>query len=204
MAISSTLISSAISTQFLARKFTGRNATDLANAIGLGLFTYLMTPNLVSCSLVGTAGPVGNISSIVVAGLVPTSMSGFMTQKAAKKLRGRDAMGLFSAISTGICTSLTAMMLTGTAVGVALGSGVGSFTAVNAQALSQQIALQMRVRKLLGKNNVDLADAVAFGIVQQLKTSTKFTLLVTGAIAPVPPVGPVAVASIPSIFTKVV
>jgi hypothetical protein len=130
-------------------------------------------------------------------------MSGFMVQKAGKKLTGRDAMGLFSAISTGICTALTAMMLTGTAAGIAIGTGVGSFTAVNAQILSQQIALQMRARKLLGKNNVDLADAVAYGIAQQLKISTKFTLLVTGAIAPVPPTGPIAVAGIPSIFTKV-
>lgn len=197
------MISQAISAQLRVRRFTGRNATDLANAIGTGLFTYLITPNLVSCTLAGTAGPIGNISSVVVGGLVPTSMSGFMVQKAGKKLTGRDIIGLCSAISTGICTSLTSMMLTGTAVGIAIGTGMGSFTAVNAQVLSQQIALQMRARKLLGKNNVDLANVIAYGIAQQLKVSTKFTLLVTGAIAPVPPTGPVAVASIPSIFTKV-
>jgi hypothetical protein len=204
MAISSNNISGAIAGQFKGMGFRGRDAGTLANAIGTGLFVYLQMPNLVSCNFaLGFAGPIGNISSLLVGGLIPSSMAGYMLQKSGKKLRGRDLSKLFNAISVGVCTSLTSMTLSGTTIGVGVGSGTGSFTAVTAEGLSKSIALQMKAKRLLGVNSVDLANAIGFGIAQQLKIATKITVMASGAVAPVAPTGPVAISNLPSIFTKI-
>jgi hypothetical protein len=204
MAISSKTISGSIAAQFTGRSLRGRGARTLANAIGTGLYVYLQTPNLVSCNfLMGFAGPIGNISSIIVGGLVPSTMAGYMIQKAGKKLTGRDLSKLFNAISIGVCTSLTSITLNGTTIGVGVGSGTGSFSAVTAEGLSKSIALQMKAKRLLGVNSVDLANVVGFGIAQQLKTATKITVLASGTVAPVAPTGPVAISNLPSVFTKI-
>jgi len=197
-------ISSAILGQFAARKFTGRNAIDIASAVGSAVANYIILPNLVSCTLSGTAGPVGSITSIAAVGLEPTAMSGLMTSKAlSKKLTGRDASGLFSAISMGLFQVMSTMFLTGSSIGCAVGAGIGKFTAVSAPALSKLILAQLTLKKIIGRDAINLADCIAFGLVTQLKSSVTISVVVVGAPAPVPPVGPILVAGIPSVFTKI-
>lgn len=204
MPIVSQAISSAIQGQFMLNKLTGRDAVKIAGAIGSSVSKYLMTPNLVSCSLSGTAGPIGNINSVAVFGLVPTAMSSFMLSKASmNKLTGRDINKFFSAISNGLTQVLMGMVLTGTAAGVAVGGGVGNFTALNDSALSGLMYAQMQAKQIKGRDAMKLCSCISFGIVNHLKTSVKFTTVVSGAIAPVPPVGPIAVVGIPSVFTKI-
>jgi len=204
MPLSASLISGAILTQFTARKYTGRNAMDLSNAVGAAVASYLMIPNLVTCTLSGTVGPLGNINSLAVAGLIPTSMSNFMYTKAlSKKLKGRDLNGILSAISLGLVQILSAMILSGTAIGIAIGAGTGKFTAVSDQALSKLLVAQMLRYNIKGRNAIDLADSIAFGLVKQLQTATTFSVVATGVIAPVPPTGPVAILGVPSVFTKI-
>jgi hypothetical protein len=202
------VVSKAITASILGplslNSLTGRDASKLADVIGTSVATYLITPNLVSCSLNGTAGPIGNISSVAVVGLVPTVMSGLMLSKAtSKKLSGRDIKKLFDSISNGLSQILMGMVLSGTAVGVAVGGGIGSFTAVNAQTLSNLMYSIMLSKQLKGRDAANLCESISFGIVNHLKSSVRFTVLVTGVIAPVPPVGPVAVLGIPSLFTKI-
>jgi hypothetical protein len=204
MPIVSQVISSAIQSQFLLRKLAGRDAIKLSGAIGSSVSKYLMMPNLVTCSLNGTAGPIGNINSVAVIGLVAPVMSGLMLSKAASKnFKGRDTKKFFDAISTGLSQVLMGMVLSGTAVGVAVGGGVGSFTALNDQVLSKLIYTMMLSKQLKGRDASSLCDCISFGIVNHLKTSVRFTVVVTGAIAPVPPVGPIPVVGIPSVFTKI-
>ena len=204
MPLSASLISGAILTQFTARKYTGRNVIDLSNAVGAAVASYLMIPNLVTCTLSETVGPLGNINSLAVAGLIPTSMSNFMYTKAlSKKLKGRDLNGILSAISLGLVQILSAMILSGTAIGIAIGAGTGKFTAVSDQALSKLLVAQMLRYNIKGRNAIDLADSIAFGLVKQLQTATTFSVVATGVIAPVPPTGPVAILGVPSVFTKI-
>jgi hypothetical protein len=204
MVVVSSLITAGIFSQMNANKLTGRDGIKIADAIGTSVASYLMTPNLVSCTLSGTAGPIGNINSIAVAGLVPKAMSSLMVGKAAsKKLKGRDIMKLCDSISNGIVQVLQGMVLSGTAVGIAVGGGVGSFTALSDQALSKLMLGLMQGKKINGRDIAGLCDSISFGVVNHLKTSVRFTTVVTGVIAPVPPVGPVAVAGIPSVFTKI-
>jgi hypothetical protein len=204
MPIVSQTISGAIQGQFALNNLTGRDAIKLAGVVGSSVSKYLMIPNLVTCSLNGTAGPIGNINSVVVIGLVPSSMSGFMLSKAAsKRLNGRDINKLFNAISTGLVQVLMGMVLSGSAVGIAVGSGIGMFTALNDKALSKLMYATMLSKQLNGRDTIKLCDCISFGIVNHLRTSVKFTTIVTGTVAPVPPVGPVPVAGIPSVFTKI-
>lgn len=204
MPVATQILYGAIYSQMNAMRLTGRDNSKIANAIASSVAKYLVLPNLVTCSLTGTAGPVGSINSVAVVGLVPKVMSGLMVSKAySKNLKGRDISKLFDAISNGTCQVLQGMVLSGTAAGIAVGGGTGSFTAINASALSKMMFLNMQSKKINGRDISKICDCVSFGIANHLKTSVKFTTLVTGAIAPVPPAGPIAVMGIPSIFTKI-
>lgn len=204
MPLTAPTISKAILARALVKNMTGRNTSDLADAVGAALAIYLSIPNLVTCSFAGTAGPVGTITSLSVAGLVPTAMSGFMLSKAGtKNLTGRDIIKLFNSISSGVCQNLQTTVLTGSVVGCAVGTGIGSFTAVNEQALSQIMFSQMLLRNMRGRDAVNLCDCISFGVVRQLQSSVKYSVTAAGPIAPTPPTGPVPVAAIPSVYTKV-
>jgi hypothetical protein len=204
MPVVSKAISSSIQGFLSLNRLTGRDAIKLVDAVSTSVATYLVTPNLVSCTLNGTAGPIGNINSMAVTGLVPTVMSGLMLSKAAsKRLNGRDIKKLFDSISNGLSQILMGMVLSGTAAGIALGGGIGSFTAVNVSTLSNLMYSLMVSKQLTGRDAANLCESISFGIVNHLKSSVHFTVIVTGVIAPVPPVGPVAVIGIPSLFTKI-
>lgn len=198
-------MSAAIFSQMNFKQFTGKNARDLSSAVGTAVANYIVTPNLVSCTLSGVAGPVGSIQSVAVAGLEPNTMSTLMYTLAAlnKNLTGRDIGGLFTAVSTGVVQILQGLVLTGTAIGIATGGGVGLFTAVNEKTLSSLIFAQMNLRQMTGKNARDLADCISYGIVTQLQTAVKVTVVTAGTVAPVAPTGPVAVAGIPSATTSI-
>jgi hypothetical protein len=204
MPVTGTFISSAIKANMTPRSIKGRDAGSLADAIGLSVATHVTTPNMVTCTLSGSAGPTGTITSLAVAGIVGKSMSGLMAVKAqTKKLTGRDILTLFDAISSGIAQVLMGSILSGSCIGCGVGVGTGKFLALNDKALSGLIVLNASSRAFRGRNIVDLADCIAFGVVNHLKSSATFSVLVAGAISPTPPTGPVAVTGIPSVTTKV-
>jgi len=205
MPIAAKAIAGAIFAQFGARKYTGKNAIDIADAVGAAVATYIKTPNLVSCSLSGVAGPVGQITSLSVVGLNPTTMAkGMIAVATSKRLLGRDMQGLLNAISTGLAQTLMAMYLTGTAAGIATGAGTGMFSAVVGQNLSGLMYAQMASRKIIGRDYKNICDSISYGLATHLKTSVQFSVLCAGAVAPVPPTGPIAVAAIPSLTTSIV
>lgn len=204
MPLTAPTISKAILAQSLVKNIIGRDISDVANAVGAALATYLAIPNLVTCTFAGTAGPIGSITSLSIVGLVPTAMSGFMLSKGnLKNLRGRDIIKLFNALSVGICQNLQTTVLTGSVAGCAVGTGIGSFTGVNEQALSQIMFSQMLLRNIKGRDAINLCDCISFGVVRHLQSSVKYSVAAAGPIAPTPPTGPVPVAAIPSVFTKV-
>ena len=204
MPVQANLISSAIMAQFAINSFTGKNDRDIADSVGGAVAKYVIIPNLVSCSLNGVMGPVGQISSITVVGIIPQVMGSLMITKAASlKFKGTKMIPFFNSIASGVSQVLLGMVLSGNAIGIATGAGTGKFTAVNAQILSKLILAELLRRRMTGKNNKDIADIVAYGIANHLKTSATFTVMCTGVIAPVSPAGPVAVVAIPSIYTKI-
>lgn len=206
MAISATLISQSIMSQFSAPNvgFKGTKDFNIADAVSKGVYAYLLTPNLVTCSLNGLMGPIGTINSIAVVGLEPNTLSTTMYTKARsdKQLTGRDIGKFFNAISIGICTQLMSMILSGTAVGIATGIGTGSFTSVVETALTSSIFGFMKINQLNGTKNLALVECISYGIATHLKSVT-FTVMVAGVVAPVSPVGPVSVIGIPSLYTQI-
>lgn len=205
MAISSLLIGNQIYSMTSLVGFTGRDLRKLCTATGSAVYNHILVPNIVTAYLNGTAGPIGTIIHVAVVGIVPTVMSNLMKAKAAQVgFKGRDMGKLFTGVSNGIFASLSAMQLQGTVAGCAVGAGTGRFLAINTQALSSLIKGHELLKDIKGRDIVKLADIFSFGIVTQLKQSATFTVTVAGAIAPVPPAGPVAVVSIPSVFSKII
>ena len=204
MPVVAPILSNAIQAQFLLKKLTGRDAINIAGSVGSAVARYLTLPNIVTCTLNGTAGPVGNLNSIAVVGLVPNIMSNLMIGKAAsKRFSGRDINNFCNAISLGLSQVLVGMVLSGTAIGIALGGGTGSFTVLDERVLSSLLYGEMLRRNINGTRTTSLCEIISFGIVNHLKTSVKFTIVVTGAVAPTPPIGPIPVAGIPSVYTQV-
>jgi hypothetical protein len=204
MPISDTLISSAIKGYMALSGFTGRDMNKIADAVGRAVFIHVSIPNNTSASMMGTVGPVGSVSSLAVAGVIPTAMSAFMKAKGAQNgFKGRDMTKLADAISNGTSQVLMTMMLTGSSVGLALGAGTAKFVGLNANILGGLIKVQLAGLGFTGRDMFKLADMVATGVVQHLQTSATFSVMAVGAIAPVPPVGPMAIAGIPTIFSKV-
>lgn len=204
MPVTGSLISTSIKVFMASKRIIGRDAGSLADAVGTAVAMHVTTPNMVTCTVNGTAGPVGSITSVAVAGVVGKAMSAMMVVKAtSKKLTGRDIVSLFDAISSGIAQVMMASVLTGTCAGCAVGAGTGRFLALNDKLLSSLIVLNATARSFRGRNMVDLADCVSFGVVNHLKSGATYSVLVAGAVSPTPPTGPVAVVAIPSLTTKV-
>lgn len=204
MALSSGDIANNIYGQFSRSRITGRNNIDLANAVGMAVFMFLTTPNIVSCTMSGTVGPVGSIMNIITLGIVPTAMSGLMMDQASiKKLTGSSLSTIFSAAATGLAISIPKLTLSGTCAGLAVGAGTGSFSYAVTQTMANILLSQEVSKYLKGRNNIDLANCIAFGFVNHIKQSAKITVTATGAIAPVAPAGPIATSGVPSVFTKI-
>ena len=184
--------------------FTGRDMAKIADAVGRAVFIHVSVPNNTSATIAGTVGPIGSVSSLAVAGVVSTAMSSFMKAKGAQEgFTGRDMSKLADAISNGVSQVLMTMVLTGSSVGLAIGAGTAKFVGLNANNLGGLIKAQLAGLGFTGRDMIKLADMVATGIVTHLQTSATFSVLATGAIAPVPPVGPLAIAGIPTIFSKI-
>lgn len=204
MPVTGKLIAAAIVANCTPRGIKGRDIGSIADAIGSAVATHVTSPNMVTCTLAGTAGPTGTITSVAVAGIVGKAMSATMLGKATiLNLTGSKLLKLFDGISAGISQVLMGMVLTGTAVGCAVGGGTGKFTALNSSTLSALMKGKMALKSMKGRNVGDLCNCVSFGVVTHLKSSATFSVVAAGAIAPVPPVGPLAVAGVPSITTKV-
>lgn len=204
MPISPTLLSKAIKFQMAGVGFKGRDMSKLADAIGRAVFMHIATPNVTTSSLIGTVGPVGSVNNTAVVGIVPTVMSSFI--KAAglgMGFKGRDMSKLARAISSGISQILMTMVLTGSSVGIALGGGSAKFIGLNATILKNLIKVQMAAVGYKGRDMAKLANMVATGVVTHLMSSATFPVIVSGAIAPVPPVGPLPIGGVPTVFSQI-
>lgn len=201
MPLSSNTISTLIQSFMKIPLFTGKMDKNLADAIAIGLFTYLKTPNLVNFQLNGTAGPVGTVTSITIAGVVSNTMSVLMKKS---RFTGKNWKDLTDAISKGVAAAIQIAMVNGTASGCAVGVGTGRFLQMNASALSSRIKATAAFKSIRGSKKDQMVDAIAFGICTHLKSTPTVTVSIAGAIAPVPPAGPVAVTAIPTIYNTII
>lgn len=188
-----------------SKSFTGKNDKDIADAVASGLVTYaLATPNAITFTLSGTVGPIGQVTSISVAPIIPQAMAALMiTRAGGSQLLGKNIAQLLQAISNGISIHFQTAQVTGTTAGLAVGAGTGRFTGLVEKTASNLIKLNLIRKRFTGKNRDQLADAIAFGFVSHMKQSPIVTATVAGAIAPVSPAGPIATTGIPTVFNKI-
>jgi hypothetical protein len=117
--------------------------------------------------------------------------------------KGRDLGKLSRAVSTGLSQILMTMVHSGSAVGIAVGGGTSKFVGLNANALSKMLKYNMGNLGFKGRDMRKLASMVSTGVVTHLNTSATFPVIATGAIAPIPPVGPLPIMAVPTIFSKI-
>ncbi len=200
------VLSTSVFTQLTAQSIKGRDAINLASIIGTAVSQYLSIPNKLTILMSGVAGPVGTVTSVAAIGLAPPAMAGLMLQKASLppiSLKGRDVCRMFSAISLKICLSLQTMLVNGSAMGIATGAGVGSFTGVSPIGLSNFIYNNVLTKRFTGRDVKKLADSIAYGVAQHLITTVKVSVTCLGVPAPIPPAGPVPVLGIPATYNKI-
>jgi hypothetical protein len=204
MPLTATSISSSIKGFMALVGFNGRDMGKIADSVGNAVFMHLSIPNAASATVSGTVGPIGSITNISVQGIVPTVMKSLMEVKGASSgFTGRDLGKLSQAISMGLSTQLMTMVFNGSAIGLAIGGGTAKFTSINVNALGSLLKVALAGVGFTGRDLSKLADMVATGVVQHLQTSATFPVVATGAIAPVPPTGPLAAVGIPSVFSKI-
>jgi hypothetical protein len=184
MPLSPTLLSGAIKFQMAGVGFAGRDMFKLADAIGRAVFIHVSTPNMTLSSLAGTIGPVGTVNNVApVVGIVPTVMSNLINANGLQSgFVGRDLRKLSQAISFGLSQVLLTMVLNGSAIGVSVGGGSAKFA---------------------GRDMFKLATMVSTGVVMHLMSSATFPVVSVGVIAPIPPVGPLPIAAVPTVFSKI-
>ena len=204
MPISPTTLAGAIKFNMKGVKFIGRDAGKLADAIGRAVYIHVTTPNMTTALITGTVGPVGSVTSMGVAGIVPTGMKSLMSAAGVGKgFKGRDLRKLAQAISLGLSQVLMTMIINGSAVGLAIGGGTSKFVGLNPKVLSTILKGQMLGVGYKGRDMMKLADMVSIGVVTHLMSSATFPITSVGVIAPIPPVGPLPIGGIPTVFSKI-
>lgn len=201
------VMSGAIMANFAGRRILGVDAIKIADAVGTAVAMHVTMPNMLTFMCTGVVGPVGTAQSIVPAGFIPKAMSALMMARALQVgfiPPGRDMYSLFDAIAAGVCLVMQTSLVQGTILGMAVGGGTAKFTKLNSQVLKGILYANFTARSILGKDAIRIADCIAFGVVNQLISTATYSIIVTGAIAPVPPVGPVAVGGVPAILSKVI
>ena len=200
------LISAAIMGNFASKSILGTNAIDIADGVGASVATHITTPNMLSFTCSGVAGPTGTATSVAVAGIVAVAMSNFMRARASQVglgAGGRDIGSLFSAIANGVSQVMMGSIVQGTFAGLAVGGGTAKLTLINAQVLTKLMQANFASKGLIGRDINKIADCISYGVVNQLKAGATYTIVVSGVVAPVAPAGPVAVSGIPAIYSKI-
>ena len=204
MPISPFLIAKAIQDQFKIREMRGKNISDISSSVGAAVSRILLTPNIVTCTTGGVAGITGVVNSTSLVGLIPQKMSAEMYHKARnKEVKGKVSSKFFEAIAHGVSQQLYTMRLLGNVFGCAVGTGVGTFnTLLKQSVLHSYLSQEMRNRKIIGRDAGNISEIISFGIVTHLLSSVKFNVIVAGAPFPIPPLGPIPVAGIPTVQTN--
>lgn len=184
--------------------FKGRDMGKIADAVGRAVFMHLSTPNITLATLSGTVGPMSSIANTAVVGIIPTAMNSLMKAKGVQNgFTGRDLSKLTRAISTGLSQILMTMVISGSSIGMGIGGGSARFVGLNANILGNLIKFQLVSLGFKGRDMSKLASMIATGTVMHLTSSATFPIIATGVIAPVPPVGPLPIAGVPSVFSKI-
>lgn len=198
-------MSGLISINESGKSFKGKNDRDIASAVANALVTYVIsTPSLITFTLSGTVGPVGSVTGVKVSGISGQLMATAMITKAnSLRLSGKNMIQFFQAISAGVATHLKVMQVTGTASGIAVGTGTGRFTKIAKPAVKSLLNINFLGKQIRGKNAKDIIESIAYGFTQHMKSVPTVTAIVAGAISPTPPTGPIPITGIPTIYNKI-
>jgi hypothetical protein len=167
--------------------FLGVSAPQLAQAIGIGFSSYIITSPIIETTNTGTAGAGTGIG----VGLIlppPVLIQNLSTSFDSKGIGGLQKFQLIGAISVTVSTALAAASIQTVSAGVGTGAGVVS-SVIPVPPSSQGLMVgSFAAMGLLGVLSPSLAIAIAEGIDNSLP-SAKGVVAVSGPPSIVPAVG---------------
>jgi hypothetical protein len=180
------MMQGAIIVKATSQLMSGQNFPALVSAISTATCQYLkLAGNVVSTNTATGPGAGTQIGRIY--GLTPGGMTAMMTMKAITSgIVGKDAIKMFSAVSTGVVVALNAAVVQGNVIGASLGVGQGKVVGLMPAALQALLLAQTTIRALVGTNMIKLIDCIAFGICTHIMTVGTVILNDIGAFS-VPP-----------------
>jgi hypothetical protein len=177
---------------------SGSKLSSFVAAISSATCTYITASSIVS-STNTVLGPGTGTQTGTVVGLIPNQMSSLMRLKAASAgLAGKDIGKLFDAVSFGVVSAMSSVLLQGTVIGGGPGTGVGKITGLVPTALTGLIMAQEAVRLMGGTRLISLISAISFGICTHIMTLGMVNVINIGVAAP-PPAGPITIFAVPGI-----
>lgn len=197
----SPLITTFVSGEFMRKKLNGRDINRIAASVGRAVGSFLTVPNRFVCTLSGTAGPFGTISSTAVTGLSEHLLASQMILN-LPPLKGRDSHPLVGCLSAGLARALQTMVLTGNAAGIGPGTGVGKFVCPDHTELSVRLSSEFRRNDLRGRDAEKLIRCISRGLIQHLQSSVVIPVVSMGTVLPAPPAPPVPVVGVASLYTE--
>jgi hypothetical protein len=177
---------------------SGSKLSSFVSAVSSATSQYILTSAIVNSTNTVLGPGVGTQTGTVV-GLIPNQMSSMMRLKAASTgLAGKDIIKLFDAVSFGVVTSMSTVLMQGTVIGGGPGTGTGKIIGLVPSALTGLILAQEAVRLLGGSKISSLVSAISFGICTHIMSAGTVNIINIGVAAP-PPVGPILIPTAPGI-----
>jgi hypothetical protein len=184
----STMVSAAASTAS-----AGLSWPVLAQVISASCAEVFMLPGTVTAGpIIGTAaGPGLLVSASPIVGIDPASMAAAIKLSMdTSGLLGLDNARVAFNIASGVVPAFMQMVVTGTIIGVGIGSGPGKVTGLQGELLGNRIAQNMALSGLGGTLSYPTALAIGRGIANYLNLAATIPIITA--------VGPVVVPPVPS------
>jgi hypothetical protein len=192
------VMQSSIQLKAASQLMSGSKLPDIVSAVSGATCQYVLASAIVNSTNI-VLGPGTGIQTGTVVGLIPQQMSSLMQLKAASSaITGRDFGKLCDAVSFGVVTAMSTVLLQGTVIGGGPGTGTGKIIGLVPVALTGLILAQEAFRLISGSKLRDVVSAFAFGICTHIMTVGIVNVINIGAAAP-PPAGTVTLPTAPGI-----
>jgi len=171
----------------------GPDFAKIAQAVAVTCQAVFLLPGTVVVTATGAAGAGAIAPGPPVTGITPKTMADLMyVRMSATGMLGTQAYNQAMAISTGVVSGVSTLVLTGPCPGVGAGVGMGKIVGFNNVLFSTTLYTNMASLGMFGINAIPLAAAIGDGVCLSLNAA--------GTVPGVPIVGPAGPAPAATVF----
>jgi hypothetical protein len=188
MALTGSIFSSLLMSQFSAQGFTGSKLLQMSNAIGNGVANYL----LASAFYQGVSTGVGvgaGVGTGYIQGIIgPVTGTNIQSMMTAFGFTGSKSLQLSMAIGNAFAIFITTGIVNSSSIGVAIGAGTGKIMGIAGPAMGSSILSMFSAVGFTGSKIPQFSNAVGNGICNTILSMGIVITVITGAGYPPVPV----------------